>query len=162
MSILVVGVGNLVMSDDGIGVRVVQRLLERYSFPPGVRIVEGGTLGLDLLPALEGVEKLLLVDAVETAVPCGTLVRLTGKEIPVILKTKLSTHQAGLQDLLLVADLLGYLPREVVLLGVRVAEIGVGCDLSPQVAPCLDPLVGLALQELERWGAKAEVAGDAG
>jgi hydrogenase maturation protease len=160
VSVLVLGIGNLVMSDDGIGVRVAQRLSERYRFPPGVRVVDGGTLGLDLLPMLEGVEKLLLLDAVETAHPVGTIVRLLGKEISIVMKSKLSTHQAGLQDLLLLADLLGYLPREIVLLGVRVEEIGLGMDLSEQVAPRLDQLVALALQELEHWGVKFEAAGE--
>jgi hydrogenase maturation protease len=158
LSILVLGIGNLVMSDDGIGVRVVQRLLEQYRFPPGVTVVDGGTLGLDLLPMLEGVEKLLLVDAVETGAVSGTIVRISGQEIPIAMKTKLSAHQAGLQDLLLLAELLGDLPREMVLLGVRPEEISIGLELSAQVASCLEPLVAMALEELEQWGVKAEAA----
>jgi len=158
MTILVLGVGNLIMSDDGIGVRVVQRLLERYSFPAGVRVVDGGTLGLDLLPMLEGVEKLLLIDAVETGTASETICRLSGAEIPRAMKTRLSPHQAGLQDLLLLAELQGHLPGETVLLGVRPETIGLGLTLSAQVASCLDPLVALALEELERWGVKADPA----
>jgi hydrogenase maturation protease len=102
-STLVLGIGNLVMSDDGIGVRVVQELATRYRFPADVGILDGGTLGLDLLPHLEGVERLLIVDAVTTDDGPGCLVRLSGDEIPVVFATKLSPHQMGLQDLLAVA-----------------------------------------------------------
>ena len=158
MNILVLGIGNLIMSDDGIGVRVVQRLLEKYRFPPEVTVVDGGTLGLDLLPMLEGGEKLLLVDAVETDADAGTIVRISGQGIPIAMKNKLSAHQAGLQDLLLLAELQGYLPRDMVLLGVHPEDIGIGLELSAQVASRLDPLVALALEELEQWGVKAEPA----
>ena len=80
------------MSDDGIGVHVVQRLAEEYSFPPGVEIIDGGTLGLDLLPLLEGLERLLIIDAMETGGPPGTIRRLTGEDIPVAFETRLSPH----------------------------------------------------------------------
>jgi hydrogenase maturation protease len=156
LSILVLGIGNLIMSDDGIGVRVAQRLAQDYRFPLGVSVVDGGTLGLDLLPMLEGVAKLLLVDAVESDAAPGTLVRLSGEEIPLTMRTKLSPHQAGLQDLLLLAELQGHLPGEMVLLGARAAEIGLGMELSPPVASCLEPLVAMALNELANWGVKAE------
>ena len=78
---LVLGIGNLIMTDDGVGVKVIHLLQERYSFPGTVALLDGGTLGLDLLPHLEGVKRLVVVDAVETGGPPGTLVRLTGDEI---------------------------------------------------------------------------------
>ena len=151
MSILVLGIGNLIMSDDGIGVRVVQLLAERYRYPAGVTILDGGTLGLDLLPRLEGVEKLLVVDAVETGQPAGTLVRMAGEEVPVVLETKVSPHQMGLKDLLAVAMLQGFAPREMVLWGVQPALIELGTELSEAVAARLEPLVGKVLAELTRW-----------
>jgi len=143
------------MSDDGVGVKVVQRLRENYRFPPEVTVVDGGTLGLDLLPMLEGVDKLLVVDAVETGEAPGTIVRLSGAEIPIVLKTKLSPHQMGLQDLLLVAELVGCLPREMVLLGIQPERITMGLELSPALAAQFDILVNKVLLELERWGAGA-------
>jgi hydrogenase maturation protease len=139
------------MSDDGIGVRVVQLLAERYRYPAGVTILDGGTLGLDLLPRLEGVERLLVVDAVETGQPAGTLVRMVGEEVPVVLETKVSPHQMGLKDLLAVAMLQGFAPREMVLWGVQPALIELGTDLSEAVAARLEPLVGKVLAELTRW-----------
>jgi len=143
------------MTDDGIGVRVVQRLAAEYAFPPGVTILDGGTLGLDLLPRLEGVERLVIVDAVETGGPPGTMVRMTGEEIPAIFETRLSPHQMGLKDLLAVSSLLGVTPPEMVLLGVQPASIEMGTDLSPAVEARLDALAGGVLRELERWGVSA-------
>lgn len=144
------------MSDDGVGVRVVQRLQDDYRLPPQVTILDGGTLGLDLLPWLEGVAQLLVVDAMETGGPPGTLRRLTGVDIPIALKTKLSPHQMGLQDLLSVAELQGFAPQEMVLWGVQPAEIKMGLELSKPVAAQLDTLVAKVLQELALWGITAE------
>lgn len=143
------------MSDDGIGVRVVQLLAERYGFPAGVTILDGGTLGLDLLPRLEGVERLLVVDAVETGEAPGTVVRLTGDDVPIVLETKVSPHQMGLKDLLAVAMLQGFAPREMVLWGVQPALIEIGMDLSPAVAAQLEPLARHVVTELDRWDAGA-------
>ncbi|HYS43384.1 MAG TPA: HyaD/HybD family hydrogenase maturation endopeptidase [Geobacteraceae bacterium] len=151
---LVLGIGNLIMSDDGIGVRVVQLLAERYRYPAGVTILDGGTLGLDLLPRLEGVERLLVVDAVETGQPAGTLVRMAGEEVPIVLETKVSPHQMGLKDLLAVAMLQGFAPREMVLWGVQPALIELGTDLSEAVAARLETLVGKVLVELAEWGVR--------
>ncbi|HTG80691.1 MAG TPA: HyaD/HybD family hydrogenase maturation endopeptidase [Geobacteraceae bacterium] len=150
MPILVLGIGNLIMSDDGIGVRVVQLLAERYRFPAGVTVLDGGTLGLDLLPKLEGVTRLLVVDAVDVGKPPGTLVRLSGDEVPVVLETKVSPHQMGLKDLLAVAMLQGFAPCEMVLWGVQPALIEPGLELSPVVAPQLEPLLRHVVAELER------------
>lgn len=154
LSILVLGIGNLIMSDDGVGVRVVQRLQERFRFSPEVALLDGGTLGLDLLPRLDGVERLLVVDAVDTGQEAGALVRLAGESIPAAMETKLSPHQMGLKDLLAVAELQGFTPREMVLWGVQPAYIGMGMELSPAVESQFDTLVDNIVQELERWGIK--------
>ncbi len=158
MSILVLGIGNLIMTDDGVGVRVAQRLMEEYRFPDWVTVMDGGTLGLDLLPHLEGVERLLMVDAVETGGPPGTVVRLSGEEIPVALQTKLSPHQMGLQDLLAVAELQGNRPAEMVLWGVQPESIELGMELSPAVEAQFDVLVERVLAELAAWGVTPEPA----
>jgi hydrogenase maturation protease len=158
MSILVLGIGNLVMSDDGIGVRVVQRLTQSFQFPDGVTILDGGTLGLDLLPQLEGLERLLVVDAVDLGKAPGTLVRLSGDDVPIVLETKLSPHQMGLKDLLAVAMLQGFSPQEMVLWGVQPGTIEMGMELSPPVAAKIGILMKHVLLELSRWGVTADVA----
>jgi len=156
MSTLVLGIGNLVMSDDGIGVRVIQQLSARFRFPAGVALLDGGTLGLDLLPRLEGVERLLVVDAVDIGKPPGTLARLSGDDVPIVLETKVSPHQMGLKDLLAVAMLQGFAPQEMVLWGVQPEKIEMGVELSPAVAAVLDNLVQSVLLELDSWGISAD------
>ncbi len=151
-SVLVLGIGNLVMSDDGIGVHVIHELQRMYRFPETVNLVDGGTLGLDLLPMLENITHLILVDAVETGEKPGTLVRLTGEELPIALETKLSPHQMGLKDLLAVSELMGHSPREMVMIGVQPGSIEMGTDMSCEVEAKLDEMVGNVLSELERFG----------
>lgn len=154
--VLVLGIGNLIMSDDGVGVRVVQLLQERYRFPEEVTLLDGGTLGLDLLPRLEGVERLLVVDAVETGGAPGTLLRLSGDDIPLALETKVSPHQMGLKDLLTVASLQGFDPAEMVLWGVQPESIEMGMELSPVVAEQVTQLTENVLTELSNWGVQAD------
>lgn len=156
MSVLVLGIGNTIMSDDGAGPRVVQRLRDEYRFPSGVSLLEGGTLGLDLLPWLEGISRLLIVDALETGKLPGTIVRLSGDEIPSAFRTRLSPHQVGLQDLLAVAAFQGFNPEEMVLWGIQPASIEPGTELTEAVATQVDMLVENVLAELRRWGMAAE------
>lgn len=146
------GIGNVLMNDDAIGVRVVQSLAARFDFPAEVLLLDGGTLGLDLLPYLEGIDRLLVVDAVETGAAAGTLVRLSGEDIPLALATKVSPHQMGLKDLLLVADLQGYSPPEMVLWGVQPASIEMDLQMSPHVAAAVPLLQDRVLAELAGWG----------
>lgn len=152
--VLVLGIGNLVMSDDGVGVKVVQKLQREYRFAETVEIMDGGTLGLDLLPKLEGIERLIVVDAVETGHEPGTCVRLVGEELPIALETKVSPHQMGLKDLLSVAELIGHSPREMVLIGVQPGSIEMDTELTPEVEAKVDELARMVLDELETWGVK--------
>jgi len=149
---LVLGIGNVLMNDDAAGVRVVQALAEKFAFPPEVLLLDGGTLGLDLLPYLEGVDRLLVIDAVETGEATGTLVRLSGDDIPLALATKVSPHQMGLKDLLLVADLQGHAAAEMVLWGVQPGSIDMDIEMSPEVAAAVVLLEDKVLQELASWG----------
>ena len=150
---LVLGLGNILLGDEGVGVRVVERLLEQYDFPEEVRVMDGGTLGLDLLPYVEDASRLLVVDAVQARKPPGTLVHMVGDEIPIFLDvSKVSPHQEGLQDLLAVAVLKDYLPDEVVFWGAQIESLGVGLELSSAVAAQVDALAGKVLEELARWG----------
>ncbi len=155
-TILVLGIGNLVMSDDGVGVVVVQRLQREYRLPAHVDVMDGGTLGLDILPRLEGIERLIVVDAVETGRKPGTRVRLTGEDLPLALETKISPHQMGLKDLLAVARLMGHFPGEMVLIGVQPDDIEVGAELTPEVGAQVDTLLASVVDELRSWGIRPE------
>lgn len=151
MSVLVLGLGNAVMADDAFGGRVVAELLQRYRFPAEVRLLDGGTLGLDLLPHLEQTERLLIIDALEMGAAPGSVFRLTGEEVPRAFASKLSVHQMGVQDLLAVAELQGHLPRELVVWGVQPGSIEMAMDLTPAVAAVLDEVVARVVAELEGW-----------
>lgn len=143
------------MNDDAAGVLVVQALAEKYNFSQELVVLDGGTLGLDILPYLEGVDRLLVVDAVETGAPAGTVIRMTGDDIPLALATKVSPHQMGLKDLLLVADLQGYAPQEMVLWGVQPGSIEMDIELSPEVSTAVEILKEKVLEELAGWGITA-------
>lgn len=153
LRILVMGLGNILLMDEGLGVRAVERLADAYDLPENVEALDGGTLGLDLLPRLDGVDALLLVDAVKAREEPGTLVRLEGDAIQVALAVKMSVHQVGLQELLAVSAFQGTLPPQVVLWGMEPAAIDWGLELSPPIADGLDELVESIVAELRAWDA---------
>lgn len=155
ISVLVLGIGNLVMGDDAVGVLVAQQLQQRYRFADNVEIMDGGTLGLDLLPKLENISNLIMIDAVETGQKAGTCVRLCGQELPIALQTKVSPHQMGLKDLLAVSELMGHSPKEMVLIGVQPGSIEMEIGLTPEVEARLETLVASVLTELTGWGVTA-------
>jgi hydrogenase maturation protease len=149
---LVLGLGNILLGDEGVGVRVVERLQERYEFPQEVQVLDGGTLALDLLPYVEDADRLLVIDALEMGAEPGTTARLEGDEVPAFLSVKISPHQMGLADLLAAARLRDSYPGELVLWGVQPGAMGVGLELSPPVAAQVEVLVDRVLAELSRWG----------
>ncbi len=149
---LVLGLGNILMQDEGLGVRAVERLNARYALPGDVRALDGGTRGLDLLPYLDGVTRLLILDAVEIGNTPGSLVRLEGESIPSALALAMSMHQVGVQELLMVSRLKGTMPEHIVVWGMQPGAIDWGLDLSPPVDAALDRLVGAAAGELREWG----------
>jgi hydrogenase maturation protease len=150
---LVLGIGNLLLSDDGVGIHAIRRLRNETQLPANVEIMDGGTLGLNLLGHLEGVSHLLVVDAVEMDKPAGTLIRLAGEQVPAYMALKMSPHEIGLPDLLLAAQLRDLYPHEVVIWGLQPASVDVGLELSPLVAAHLDILVQKVLEELAGWDA---------
>jgi len=155
MSILVLGLGNIIMTDDGVGGRAVETLRARYTFPSEMRMEDGGTLGLDLLPMFEGIDRLLIIDALEMDAEPGSIFRLEGEEVPRALASKVSVHQMGIQDLLAVSELQGHLPAELVVWGVQPQTVEMGVDLSPQVAGVFEELLSGVLGELEQWGVES-------
>jgi hydrogenase maturation protease len=158
---LVLGCGNVLLGDDGAGVWVIEQLRRAYVFPANVSLVEAGTLGLDLLAEFDGVERLLVVDAVAAGRAPGDLVRLEGDQVPAVLELKTSPHQVGLADLLAGAKLLAHWPRQVVLWGVEPALLDPGTRFSPEVQRMLPSLEAAVLDELARWGIEARPLEDA-
>lgn len=153
---LILGVGNLLLSDEGFGIHVIRRLVEQYEMPKEVQVLDGGTLGMDLLYYLEGVENLLLIDAVEARREAGVLIRLSGEEVPAFLSLKVSPHQLGVPDMLAAAKLKGSFPKNIVLWGVQPASLQIGMELSETVAPLVDVVVEKVVEELRGWGLSVE------
>lgn len=161
MNVLVLGAGNILLSDEGIGVRVVEALQDRYRVPDAVEVLDGGTCGMGLLDVLAGRDHLIIVDAVNTGRPPGSLVRLADDEIPAAFRTKSSPHQLGLQDVLALLLLLGTAPRRVTVIGIQPFSLDLSLELSPVVAGKLDELVQMVVAELTAVGLPPMPAGRA-
>ena len=146
---LILGVGNLLLSDDGVGVRVIERIEAGGGLPEGVQTLDGGTCGLDLLHFLEGVDNLVVIDAADFGAAPGTIRRFEGEAVPAFLAQKVSPHEINLPELLFSAKLTDIYPARVVVLGVQPQTIAVGLELSPPVAARVEELAALALSEIK-------------
>jgi hydrogenase maturation protease len=149
---LVVGLGNPLMADDGVGLAALEQLREEYDMPPTVALTDGGTWGMMLLPAIEDADELLLLDAVRTASPPGTLCQLGRDELPLYFSHKISPHQIDLKEVLAVADLRGHLPQRLTVIGVEPELVEMRHSLSPSVAIRIDDMVEAAVRQLAAWG----------
>jgi hydrogenase maturation protease len=147
---VVIGVGNTILSDDGVGVHAARLLMRDSRVPPGIGILDGGTLGLELLAYVVDASRILLLDAVHSGAPPGTLTRLTGKEM-LDRKIAWSVHQVGVTDLLVALTLMSSRNPEIVLLGVEPASTDWGTSLSVAVEAALAPFVEAALHQLCAW-----------
>jgi hydrogenase maturation protease len=145
--IVVLGVGNLIMGDEGLGVRCIERLDAAGALPAGVVTIDGGTSTHELLGDLEDLDLLVIVDAVAGGAP-GALIRLEGDRIPQAFSNKLSPHQHGINDLLANLQLLGRAPRRVVVHGVTPAKIALGLELSAEVEAIMGELGARVVAEV--------------
>jgi len=144
------GLGNLMRSDDAVGMLTLRHLSEDDRLPEAVRVIEGETLGLDLLHKVDGISHLLALDAVDTGVAAGTLVRFAGKDLADLPISK-SVHLLGFSDLMNVLRLMDVAPVEVVLLGVQPESTGWGTALTPVVEAAKSQLADAALKQIEHW-----------
>ena len=149
---LVVGLGNPLMADDGVGLAALARLREEYQVPPSVALTDGGTWGMMLLPAIEEADELLLLDAVRTASPPGTLRQLGRDQLPLYFSHKISPHQIDLREVLAVAELRGNLPARLMVIGVEPELVDMRDSLSPCVEERVGDVVEAAVRQLEAWG----------
>ncbi|HEY5717550.1 MAG TPA: HyaD/HybD family hydrogenase maturation endopeptidase [Motiliproteus sp.] len=152
MSILVLGVGNILLTDEGIGVRVVEALEQRYQIPAGVEVMDGGTAGMELLASIAACDHLILIDAVNTGAVAGTLVRLDDAQVPALFKNKISPHQLGISDLLGVLTVTGELPARMTLFGVVPFCLDTSTELSAEMQPLLEQLLSHTVAELATLG----------
>jgi hydrogenase maturation protease len=155
LNIAILGIGNVLLMDEGVGVHIINKLREEYKFPKYVKLIDGGTMGLDLLPFFEGNDKVLIIDAVDFKKDPGTIDSLTGDEIPRFLSSKLSVHQIGLPDMLFAAKLMGITPSEMCLIGIQPKSMEFGTELSEEVRAQMGALLERVFQKLKEWGVGA-------
>lgn len=150
--IVVLGVGNVLMTDEGIGIKCVEVLERDGLLPASVRIVDGGTSTHELLEDLENLDVLVIVDAVVSGKEPGSIVRLEGQDIPAAFSNKLSPHQHGINDLLATLRLLGRAPKTVILFGVEPERLALSMELSPRLQAVLPRLVARVVEEIASLG----------
>lgn len=165
--LLVLGLGNVLCGDDGLGVVAVHLLQRRYQTPDGVSVLDGGTLGLSLLPQLEDARQVILIDAIRADGPPGSLVRLEGDDVARAVAARLSVHQVGVVDLLDGAHWRERYPTRLVLLGLVPQTLELGLKRSVPVEAALPGLVEHVVAEAHGLGydftpkASDETAADA-
>jgi len=154
--IRILGIGNVLMSDDGLGPYAVEILRSRYEFPDHVELEDGGTPGLDFLPYIANARCVIVLDTVSSDGPPGTVKIYRDREIigsaP---PPRISPHQPGLREALMATELTATTPRELVLIGVVPETVQQGTRLSEPVAAAVEEVTAAVLSELDRLGSPA-------
>jgi hydrogenase maturation protease len=162
--VLVLGIGNVLLGDEGAGVHVVRalgRLIDRgdVEVPPGTRLLDGGTVGLGLLPMVWDSRAVLLVDAMDGGRAPGSIEAIRGDALREVSAAGLPARGFGVSDLLSAAWLAGALPAAVALVGIQSGEVAIGLELTPAVQAAVPAAVATTLAELRRLDAIAPSAG---
>lgn len=152
MRIVILGVGNLLLSDEGLGPRAIASIHRDYLLPPEVEVVDGGVSGMELLDYVAAVDHLVIIDAIAAGQPPGELVRLTDAQIPKVFRQKLSLHHVGLAEVFAAALLTGEAPRHMVAVGVAPVSLALAAELTPAVAAQLPTVIEMALDEVRALG----------
>jgi hydrogenase maturation protease len=150
--IIALGIGNILLSDEGVGPKVAWRLKAEYRFPPNVEIYDGGTTGLGLLPYISEADYLVIVDAINGPGEPGSVYRYTVDDFELNIPKKMSIHDVGLIECLALAELDGRIPRQTIILGVKPASLKPGMELTDAVASKVDMLVEMVVKEIGEMG----------
>jgi len=145
--ILILGIGNLILKDEGIGVHVVQKMME-MNLPPDIEVMDGGTMGIDLLYHIEGRKKVIVIDAVNTEGIPGTLYRFTDRDLEDNRDILRSAHEIDFTYVLKTARLFGKSPEEVIFIGIKPGEISEGMELSPAMEEKIPAIIELVMKEI--------------
>lgn len=148
---IVLGLGNTLNRDEGLGVFCLDPLRERLTDSRGIEVLDGGVLGMSLLPLVESSSHLLILDAVDAGKPPASVIELAKDEIPLFSRLKLSWHQLSFQEVLQFATIRGHLPDHIHLVGAQPADISIGVGLSPVVQAIVPEITDRAIRVLEGW-----------
>ena len=151
-SITVLGVGNILLTDEGLGVHVVHQLEKEYEFSPAVNIIDGGTMGMELLSYMRGMKKLLLVDAVNGGEKPGTIYEFPHQETENYFTGNISVHEVGMQDILRIRALQEDPLEDAMVIGVEPASLEVGFEPSEIVQAALPDVIQRVIRQLNSWG----------
>ncbi len=150
--IMIMGVGCILYSDEGFGVRVIERLMGYYEFPENVTLVDGGVLGVNLLGVISRADHLIVVDVIRNKGAPGDLYRLAGTQIPERIRAKNSLHQVDLLEALTLCQAMDKVP-ETVIVGVEPADIEtMSIDLTPATQDRMEDVIEMVLKELDGLG----------
>ncbi|MGD9058406.1 MAG: HyaD/HybD family hydrogenase maturation endopeptidase [Desulfobacterales bacterium] len=159
--VMVLGVGCTLYSDEGFGVRVIEKMQREYDFSKDVLLVDGGVLGINLLGVISKPDHLIVVDAIRNKGKPGELYRLTGDDIPERIRAKNSLHQVDFLEALTLCQVLDNVP-ETVIVGVEPDDIDTMClDLTPVIQSKVDDVITMVLAELDRLGIQYSMKGTA-
>ncbi len=151
-NILVLGIGNILLSDEGAGVRAVEYLNAHYKIPPQLTLVDGGTMGLEILPYLEDKDCLIIVDAAALGKAPGYVSRDELIDAGVFFRNKISPHQLGLSEVLGAATLTGCLPGKIILLGIEPGKLDAGLEFSNEVGQAFPLLIDKLVSAIQSCG----------
>ena len=152
MKAVVLGIGNTILSDEGVGVRAVEALEAAFQLPDNVIAIDGGTSSMEMIDELSNLDFLLVLDTIVAGKPPGTIVRLGGDEVPAFFRRKLSPHQIGLSDVLASLEFLEAEPKDIVVIGVQPVTLELGMELTPTVAVQVPEMVSMAAAEFAARG----------
>jgi hydrogenase maturation protease len=150
--VVILGVGNILLSDEGVGVKTVWELEKKFEFPENVKLVDGGSGGFSLIPFIEEADRLLIIDAILGDNPPGTIYRFTLENIPETVAEKISLHELNLLDILNLVKLRNKLPEEVVIIGIEPKSLEMSLELTPLIKDKQEELIKKVLEELKTWG----------
>jgi hydrogenase maturation protease len=149
---IVLGIGNILLTDDGAGVHAARRLADLLAGHADVRVLDAGTLSFTLAPIVECADRLIVLDAAQlNQAPGSVQCFLDAKFDSFLGRSRLSVHEIGLRDVMDLTQLAGTIPRERALIGIQPESLGWGMELTPKVAAGLEPMVAKTLDLLESW-----------
>lgn len=150
--IMILGIGCVLLRDEGFGVKVVHEMDRRYTFPDHVELMDGGVLGVNLLGFISQADRLIVVDAIHNKGNPGDLYRLTGDDVPERIRAKNSLHQVDFLEALTLCNALDKVP-ETIIIGVEPEDIDTcSLELTPAVRDQFEAVIQMVLTELESWG----------
>jgi hydrogenase maturation protease len=149
---IVLGLGNTLNRDEGLGVHALKALDAQLGIIPGLELLDGGVLGLNLLPLVEDCSHLLVLDAIDARKSAGTVIELTKEQIPLYAGVKLSQHQITFQEVLGLANIRGLLPQNLHMIGIQPEDISIGLEMSPTVEHAIPAVIYRAQMVLCGWG----------